>query len=106
MEATKPEAIAVAQAVEQELTIAGMKIEMGFGKIMRPVLKSISQEIEYNTPTDDCKVHKYYQCLVDNGIADEPWMVYTTTCEQDTNCAPKKWGADWTQEDEDKYHAK
>ena len=103
-EATKPEAIAVAQAVEQELNVAALKIEMGFGKIMRPTLQILQNEFEAMTPGDDCKVHKYYQCLVNNGIQDTPWRAYQTTCEQDTDCEPKKWGSDWTNEDESEYH--
>ena len=81
IEATKPAAIAVAQAVEQELTVAGLKIDMGLGKIMRPALEMAYNELEFMSPPDECKVHKYYQCLVDNGIAAEPWMAYQTTCE-------------------------
>lgn len=91
MEATKPAAMAVAQAVEQELTVAGLKIDMGLGKIMRPALEMAYNELEMMSPSDDCKVHKYYQCLVDNGIAAEPWMAYQTTCEADTNCGIKYW---------------
>ena len=85
-EATKPEAIAVAQAVEQELNVAALKIEMGFGKIMRPAIESFQNELEAFEPGEDCQVHKYYQCLVDNGIADQPWRVWETTCKQDTMC--------------------
>jgi hypothetical protein len=71
-EATKPEAIAVAQAVEEELNVAALKIEIGFGKVMRPALAIAQNEFEAFSPTDDCKVHKYYQCLVDNEIMDTP----------------------------------
>ena len=85
-EATKPEAIAVAQAVQKELEIASMKIEMGFGKIMRPAIESVYNELDAFEPSEDCQVHKYYQCLVDNGIADTPWMEYQTTCKADTMC--------------------
>ena len=77
---------------------------MGFGKVMRPYIQFMQNEFESNSPGDDCKVHKYYQCLVDNGIQDTPWREDETTCKKDNNCESKIHGSDFTPEADTEYH--
>lgn len=100
-ELQKPAAQAVAQALESELTQAALKIDMGFAKVMKPVLESLELELEVMSYDEDCKVHEFYQCLVDNGIQQDPWMAYQTTCEEDTDCTIKYYSM--TPEEDDEF---
>jgi len=37
-------------------------------KLVTPVLRKAADEVEMFGFNEDCKVHKFYQCLVDQGI--------------------------------------
>lgn len=53
-EVMKPEAQAVAEALQQEIEVAAIKVEMSMGKIMKPMIKYLEHDLETYTYDEDC----------------------------------------------------
>ena len=87
-EATRPESLAVGQALQQEIEVAAIKVDMSMGRIMKPVIKSLENEIEMMGVSEECKVHMYYQCLADQGVAQSPWMDQQS-CDTQSGCTTR-----------------
>lgn len=67
---------------------AALKVDLSMNKLVSPVLKQASREIEAFGFNEDCQVHEFYQCLVDQGIEDDAyWMDSSdSNCFGDWNC--------------------
>lgn len=67
---------------------AALKVDLSMNKLVSPVLKQASIEIEAYGFNEDCQVHEFYQCLVDQGIEDEAFWMHSSdsNCFGDWNC--------------------
>ena len=87
-ETSRPEAQAVAEALQAEIEKAALKVDLSMNKLVTPVLRKAADEVEMFGFNEDCKVHKFYQCLVDQGIEYSAyWMgPEDSTCFDEYNC--------------------
>ena len=73
-EVSRPEAEAVADAIAAEIEKAAIKVDLSLNKLVTPVLDKAAEEIEIFSFNEECKVHRFYQCIVDDGSVEYgPW---------------------------------
>lgn len=86
-EAQTPEFMDAAKALQDEIEKAAIKVDISLNKLVTPVLKKAADEVEIFSFGEECQVHKFYQCLVDEGTLDEgPVSASRSACADETNC--------------------
>ena len=86
-EASRPEAQAVVEALQGEIEKAAIKVDLSLNKLVTPILERATEELEVFSFGEECKVHKFYQCLVDEGIeTNGAWFAANSDCAETFDC--------------------
>jgi hypothetical protein len=70
-----------------EIEKAAIKVDISLNKLVTPVLQKAAEEVEIFSFGEDCPVHEFYQCLVDEGILNQgPYSASRSVCADKYDC--------------------